>query len=385
VDGTDKPPIEDATVVIRAGRIAAAGARNAVPIPTDVRVIDVRGKTILPGLWDMHAHASQIEWAPAYLGAGVTTVRDMGGETPFLSAFRDTLATATAIGPQLLLAGLVDGPGPNGFGAVIAATPAEGRAIVDAYRARGFRQIKLYNSITAPVAGAIIRHAHELGMTVTGHVPNAMGLRAVIDSGMDHVAHMPLSGDVAAVRETIAFLSAKHTVIDPTIAWNELLGRAPSTLPESFEPGIRLSPAPLALNYASVRNRTDSAVAAHDQARGLSIFKAMYDAGIPIVAGTDGGVPGHSVFREIELSVAAGLTARAAIQSATIVAARAMGMERDHGTVEAGKVADLLILDADPLTRIDNIRTGRWVISRGRMYDCAVLWKAAGFAPAQRR
>ena len=387
VDGTDKPPVEDATIVIRAGRVAAAGAGNAVPIPAGTKVIDVRGKTIVPGLWDMHAHVSQIEWAPAYLGAGVTSVRDMGGESGFLAAFRDTLASARAIGPQLLLAGLVDGPGPNGFGSVIAATPDEGRAIVDAYRAQGFRQIKLYNSITAPVAGAIIRRAHELGMTVAGHVPNAMGLRAVIDSGMDHVAHMPLSGDPSAgeFQQMVTFLAAKHTVLDPTIAWNELLGRAPSTAPESFEPGVRQSPPPMALNYTSVRTRTDSAGAARDQARGLAIFKALHDAGIPIVAGTDGGVPGHSLFRELELSVAAGLTPLEAIQSATIVAARAMGMEHDYGTVEAGKVADLLILDADPLSRISDIRSGRWVISRGRMYDCASLWTAAGFmSPASR-
>jgi imidazolonepropionase-like amidohydrolase len=221
-------------------------------------------------------------------------------------------------------------------------------------------------------------------MSVAGHVPNAMGLRAVIDSGMDHVAHLPLGGERSdsEFRQMVAFLVAKHTLLDPTIAWNELLGRAPSTLPESFEPGIRQAPPPLALNYASVRNRTDSAAAVRDQARGFTIFKALHDAGIPIVAGTDGGVPGHSLFRELELSVAAGLTPLEAIQSATIVSARAMGMERETGTVEAGKAADLLILDADPLSRINNIRSGRWVITRGRMYDCASLWKAGGFRVA---
>jgi imidazolonepropionase-like amidohydrolase len=306
----------------------------------------------------------------------------MGGESAFLTAFRDTLATTQAVGPQLLLAGLIDGPGPNGFGAVIAATPDEGRGLVDAYHARGFRQIKLYNSISAPVAGAIIRRAHSLGMTVTGHVPTAMGLRAIVDSGMDQVAHLPFSGNETPgeLQQTIAFLASKGTVMDPTIAWNELLERAPSTPVATFEPGSIQAPPPLALNYASVRNKIDSAGAAGDRAQGLSIFKALHDAGIPILAGTDGGVPGHTLLRELELSVEAGLTPLEAIQTATVIPARAMGMDRETGTVEVGKVADLFVVDADPLVNIANLRSGRWVIRNGRMYECRTLWQAAGFA-----
>ena len=386
VDGTGRPALDDATVTIRDGRIIGIGPRTAVAIPAGAKVLDVRGKTIVPGLWDMHAHASQIEWGPAYLAAGVTTARDMGGELPFLTAFRDTLAATTGLGPRLLLAGLIDGPGPGGFGAVIAATPEEGQALVESYHARGFEQIKLYNSISAPVAGAIIRRAHALGMTVTGHVPTAMGLRAVVDSGMDHVAHMPLRGDEspADFQQLIQLLVAKHTVIDPTVAWNELLGRAPDVPVATFEPGILNAPPPLALNYASVRNTATAGGASASRARGLATLKALHDAGVPIVAGTDGGVPGYSLLREIELSVTAGLTPLEAIQTATIIPARAMGMEREAGTIEVGKIADLLVLDADPLTDIANIRRGRWVVRGGRVYDCRALWRAAGFGPKGR-
>jgi imidazolonepropionase-like amidohydrolase len=113
-------------------------------------------------------------------------------------------------------------------------------------------------------------------------------------------------------------------------------------------------------------------------------MKALHEAGVPIVAGTDGGVPGYSLLRELELSVAAGLTPLEAIQTATIVPARVMTMEREVGTIAAGKTADLLVLDADPLANIANIRTTAWVVRGGRMYEPAKLWRAAGFATGRR-
>ena len=381
VDGTDRAAIEDATVLIRDGRIAAVGTRTAVTIPAGTKVIDVRGRTLLPGLWDMHGHVSQIEWMPAYLAAGVTSVRDMGGVAKFLSILRETLGATAAVAPSVFAAGLIDGPGANGFGKVIATTPDEGRAMVDYYHRLKFEQIKLYGSITAPVAGAVIRRAHELGMTVTGHVPAAMGLEAVVDSGMDNVAHMPFRGDESPndLQAILRLLSSRKTVMDPTLAWNELLGRAPTTDIATFEPGIARLASPLAFNYASVQNNVDSTGAATARARGLAAFKALHAAGIPIVAGTDGGVPGYSLLRAIELAVAAGLTPREAIQTATVVPARTMKMDKDVGTIEAGKVADIVVLAANPLENIANIRTAVSVVRAGRLYDTRTMAQLAGF------
>jgi imidazolonepropionase-like amidohydrolase len=222
-------------------------------------------------------------------------------------------------------------------------------------------------------------------MTVTGHVPVAMGLRAIVDSGMDNVAHLPFRGDESPndSQQLIALLAARRTVMDPTVAWNELLGRAPSTPVSMYEPGIDEVGAPLALNYASVRNDIDSAGASTARARGLAAIKALHDAGVPIVAGTDGGVPGFSLLRELELSVAAGLTPLQSIQTATVVPARVMGMEREVGTIEAGKVADLVVLDADPLANIANIRTASSVVRGGRMYETRSLRRLAGFRTAR--
>jgi hypothetical protein len=150
IDATGAPPIERAVVIVRHGRIEAAGPVSVTPVPRGVPVVDVSGTTILPGLWDMHAHVGLAEWGPVYLAAGVTTARDMGGEFDVVTALRDAWRDGAAIGPRLLLAGLVDGPGPASFGTVTAATADEGRAAVLRYKDAGFQQMKLYSLLDKP-------------------------------------------------------------------------------------------------------------------------------------------------------------------------------------------------------------------------------------------
>ena len=381
VDGTTGAPIEDGTVVVRNGRIAAVGVRQSVTAPAGVRTIDARGTTIIPGLWDMHAHVALPEWGPEYLGVGVTTVRDMGGERGFLVALRDAIAANRVVGPRMLLAGLVDGSGPEAFGTVYADTPEQGRSVVEAYHAAGFQQMKLYTLITPDVAGAIIRRAHELGMTVTGHVPRAMTLASMVDSGADNVAHLPVRGDPSSdqVKQQIQMLAAKHVVIDPTASWNELLGRPRQTMLTSFQPGFAEAPWPLRSSYGSVRNAGDSAAANRSGRSQLAVIKAMHDAGVTIVAGTDYGLPGFSLLRELELYVDAGLSPLDAIRAATAVPAEVMGLSGEVGTIETGKRADLVVLDGDPLADIHNVRKGRWVVANGRMFDMRALRRAVHF------
>jgi len=387
ITGDDVPAIEDGVVWVRNGRIAGVGPRDRMTLPQGIRVIDVSGATIIPGLIDMHAHASQIEWAPAYLAAGVTTIRDMGGEALFLSAFRNELASGRGLGPRVELAGLVDGPGDGGFGTVVASTAAEGRAIVDRYHALGFSQMKLYSLVQPDVAAAIAVRAHELKMAVTGHVPTALGLEAAVLAGMDQVAHQPVRGQPGSAEtdRIIGLLAERHTVIDPTQAWGELLGRPRDVRAETIEPGIANAPYALAANYRSVLNnprpaQAAPAVPARDPApRGPSMLKAIHDKGVPVVAGTDGALPGYSLLREVELYVQAGLTPLQAIQAATSVSARALGLGAELGTIALGKRADLVVLDADPLTDISAIRRTRFVVTNGRMYDPALLWRLAGF------
>ena len=181
----------------------------------------------------------------------------------------------------MLLAGLVDGDDSTAFGTVTAATSDERRAVVDRFHAAGFDQMKLYSMLRPDVVRAIVARAHALGMRVTGHIPRSLGILPAIDAGMDQVAHMPVSGDTASreVHDDIAALAARHVVVDPTIPWNELLGRASTTPIERFEPGIRGAPSALVANYRSVTNPTDSAGAAEALREQLAVIRAMHDAG----------------------------------------------------------------------------------------------------------
>jgi imidazolonepropionase-like amidohydrolase len=386
IDGTGAAAVEGATVIVRDGRIEAAGPATQVPIPRGTPRIDVRGTSILPGLWDMHAHIGQAEWGPVYLASGVTTARDMGGEFDLVSGLRDLWRDGKAIGPRLLLAGLVDGPGPASFGEITAANPDEGRAVVQRYKAAGFQQMKLYSLLDRPTVAAIIEAAHASGMTVTGHIPGSLtgGMREAVEMGMDHIAHLTVRDAPGsdALRDTIAFLKQHGTVIDPTVSWNELLGRSAQTPIESFLPGIVYAPTALSRLIDGANGGNITPEQARDRlARSLQIIKALHAAGIPIVAGTDKGVPGVSVAREIELYVQAGLTPMDAIRTATAVPARVMGLAHESGTIAAGRRADLIVVDGNPLERISDIRNVMLVSTGGKLYDAATLWRAGGFHP----
>jgi imidazolonepropionase-like amidohydrolase len=409
-------------VIVRDGRIAAAGARATTPIPRGMTVMDGRGQTVLPGLWEMHTHASGVEFGPALLAAGITTARDAGGEMDYLIAARDAVEKRQALGPRLLLAGLVDAGGPKAFGHVTAETPEEGRAVVARYHAAGFQQIKLYSSLSPEVTRAIAAEAHRLGMTVTGHVPVALSTRAGIEAGMDQINHLnyvttmmrtpapapsaapgsaanagagtagaAAAGAAAAQRvldiesetakQAIEFLKQHRTVVDPTSSWGEMASHSHEVDVASFEPGILQAPAVLDARYRGMGGTSTAEQMRARTATNLTVIGALYRAGIPVVAGSDTGLPGHGLHREIELYVEAGMTPLDAIRSATIVPARAMGLERELGTVEAGKRADLILVRGNPLKDIRALRQVTRVITAGRVYDPAALWRSVGFKP----
>jgi imidazolonepropionase-like amidohydrolase len=374
--------VRDAVVVVSHGRIVAAGPRASVTIPPTAHRVEVAGKTIIPGLWDMHAHVMQVEWAPVYLAAGVITVRDMGNEVDFEIPFRAALREGRAIGPSLLLAGLVDGPGPDAFGDVTAATPDEARAVTQRYHDLGFEQLKLYSLLKPDVVAALTAEAHRLGMTVTGHVPNSLTILSAVDSGMDHIAHMPIRGEAGSdsVRAIVAHLRERGTVIDPTASWGELLQHSTAEPVAHFQPGVSHLPPVLGQRITAMGVRTIDTATAHARlARTLGVIRALHDAGVPVVAGTDEGVPGFSVYREVELYAAAGFSPIEALRAATAVSARAMRLDGEVGTIEPGKRADLVVLDKNPLDAIGNVRTVRLVMKNGTLYRSADVWMAAGF------
>jgi imidazolonepropionase-like amidohydrolase len=395
IDGTGRPPVEDSVVLLRGGKIVAAGAAASVPIPRGTEFVDAKGKSVLPGLWEMHAHFEQVEWGPIYLATGVTTARDVGNEREFIVAARDAIAAGRGIGPRLVMAGVVDGSGPFSLGVIRVDTPEQAREQVQKYKAAGFQQIKIYSSVKPDILKVVTAEAHRLGMTVTGHIPFGMNAIQGIEDGMDQINHVEyitplmvdsksqtIDPDAPNVKKIIKLLLDHHVVVDDTLALMEIILHPLDHPISGFEPGI-LKVAP-ELKQALETMGAAPAKAAQSAATFRAMettVRVLHQAGVPIVAGTDQTVPGFSLDREIELHVQAGFTPMEAIQSATIVAARAMGMENDSGTIEVGKRADVILVDGNPLENISDIRKVSAVFAGGRMFQPAALWSSVGFKP----
>lgn len=407
IDATGAAPISDAVVIVKGDRIVDVGPRERVKIPDGVRQVDVTGKTLLPGLWDMHAHFEQVEWGPIYLAAGVTTVRDCGNEPDFIAAVRDSVAANTGLGPRLLLACLIDGPGKYAIGVGSVNSAAEIPAAVKRMKDGGCVQAKIYSSMRPELVKPLAKAAHAAGMTVTGHIPGGMAPMQAIDDGMDMVNHLAsiapafyaagiavdvegpardravLAIDVAspASKKFIAALAKRKIVVDPTIALDEAFNHTGAEM-FALEPGLAKVAQPLAGPLSSMGIAEKEKEKGHKIfAKQMEILRALHAAGVIIVAGTDQLVPGHSLRRELELYVDAGFTPLEAIQAATIVPARAMKREKDLGTIEKGKIADLIVVDGDPLKDIRALRRVVTVITGGRAYDAAKLWTLADFKP----
>jgi imidazolonepropionase-like amidohydrolase len=337
-------------------------------------------------------------------------VRDVGNEYDFITQVRDAVNSGKALGPHMLLAGIVDGDGPYAIGITRVNNADEAQKWVTKYHDSDFQQIKIYSSVKPDNVKAICADAHKVGMTVTGHIPNGMNAYEGVEDGMDMINHlhyitdllMPKDLDMKKAtrqqrmeamasatvdseegRKAVAFFKEHGTVIDPTLALFELQFRPASEPPEQMEPGIaRVAPE---LREPLTSGGMPPEMAPIGQKifqHSLELLEALHKAGVPIVVGTDQTVPGFSVYREIELYAQAGFTPIEALQAATIVSARAMKVDADSGSVEVGKRADLDVLDANPLDDIHNIRTVRNVLANGVLYNPAPLWATVGFKPA---
>jgi len=409
VNSTGDRPITNATIVIRAAKIIAVGPGNKVKVPSDAQRVDVTGKFIIPGLWDMHAHYEQVEWGPIYLAAGVTTVRDVGNEFEFITAVRDAVNSGKGLGPHMLLAGVVDGDSSYALGVARVNSPADAQTWVRRYHDAGFQQMKIDSSMKSENVKAVCSDAHKLGMTVTGHIPEGMTAYDGVNDGMDQINHIQfilnllkpkdfdpkkatrqetakmmetLDVNSDAGKQAVAFLSEHKTVIDPTMALMEFMERPADVPADKVEPGVdhvapELREQLINGGLPPERVATGQKIVQEE----LAIIGALHRAGVRIVAGTDQTVPGYSLYREIELYNQAGFTPMEALQAATIVPARVMKVDRESGSIEVGKRADFDILDANPLENIHNIRSVRSVVANGVLYESAPLWESVGFKP----
>ncbi len=385
---------QDAVVLIENGKIKSVGASSSANIPADAFVIDAKNKIVLPGLWDMHAHFEQAEWGPAYLAAGVTTVRDCGNEFVYINAVQSAIDEGRGIGPHILKAGIIDGKSPGAIGIVQADTKEEAIAVVDNYKKNGFVQIKIYSSVKPPIVKAICDEAHKLGLTVTGHIPRGMNLMQGVDSGMDMVNHIQYVFSVlkrdkdfsidwsdSTNKAVFDFIKKHHVVIDPTLGVFEFSLRSLSDSITTIEPAFTTLPLPLQVIFKTtgIPQKDYDTYGKKIMDDFKAITKKLYDDSVTLIAGTDMDVPGYSLDRELELYVEAGLTPLQAIQTATITPARVMKQDDKYGSISEGKMADVIIVDENPLENIRNIRHVSVVIKDGNVYDPAQLHKIAGF------
>lgn len=407
------------TVIVRGRHIAAVGPAAAVAIPDDAQIVDGQGGTLLPGLIDMHVHIAADSDGLIDIAAGVTSVRDLGNDLDTLRARREAFASGRLIGPRIFMAGLVDGPGPKaGPTRLLISTPEEARQAVATLADAGIPQVKLYSSLKPELVPVIAAAAHARGLRVSGHVPAGMTLEDVVRAGYDEVQHAnfwmlnfmgpavaaeinglgrfthtgqrgaDLDLDSAEVRAFVALLREHRTVLDPTLAAMEDVltgsaGQPPASLAAVAD---RLPPQILRAVSATgfAKDPAQRERYAQSAQRMRQLLQRLHAAGVPIVAGTDGYAASLSLAHELERYVAAGLSPADALYTATLGAARVLGEDTRIGSVEAGKFADLVLVDGDPARDLGALRRTRLVMKDGVSYAPDALFAAAGVAPASR-
>jgi hypothetical protein len=393
IDVVNDRTIPNATCIIEHGKIRSVGLD--LKIPSNAFVINAKGKTLLPGLWDMHAHFEQAEWGPAYLASGVTSVRDCGNEFGYINTIQKAIDEGNGIGPHILKAGIIDGKGKYSLGIIQADSKEEAIQAVDRYKQNGFVQIKVYSSVKPAILKAICDEAHKQGLTVTGHIPMGMNLMQAVDSGLNMVNHIDYVYDLMKMnpdnsinmndssnQRILSFIRSHHVVIDVTAGVFELVFRSLHENITDIEPNFKSLPLPLQTIFTNTGQSIDSNIIyGRSMMKSIKeIIRAMYKDSITIVAGTDMGFPGYSVFRELELYVESGLTPMQSLKTATITPAEVMNLAAVSGSIEIGKNADIIIIDGDPLKNIRNIRKISTVIKDGKVYDPGLLHHIAGFS-----
>ncbi len=410
----------NATVLVDGERIAAVSPAQAVP--ETARVIDASGMWLLPGLMDMHAHTTgehnghKEKIHHLYLAYGVTTVRDPGGNLTLLRLLRDRIDRDLHKGPRIFFAGpLLDGATPVWPPmSIMVDTPDRARGAVQFLASQDVDFIKIYNWVPEASLQVILDSAHKLGLRVTGHVPRTITMTRAIQLGMDCLEHIRITArellpsDEAdrldplpvARRETllwerfdlesepmqrlIRLVADSCVFFDPTLLVDSALSLdsyaidtenpANADVPEEVRDTFAREERPRIFDVSDVNLET-----ARDGFRKRQrLVRMLHEAGARLLAGTDcfglgKQLPGLGLQNELALLVESGLSPLAALQAATVTAADALCQSDALGALEPGKLADIVVLEADPLVDIRHARSVRTVIKAGRVYDAATL------------
>jgi imidazolonepropionase-like amidohydrolase len=421
IDGTGAPAQPHQSIVIRDGKIAqiASAAGNQTPKMVGTTV-DGRGKFLIPGLWDMHVHMVFGDWFPGgrdvtlplFVANGITGVRDMGGELEVLQQWRKEISAGTLIGPRMVISGpMLDGPQPRFPSSIAIKNPEDGKRAVDELKRRGADFIKLQSLIPRAAVFAIAEEARKQGIPFVGHVPDSIRAAEASNAGQKSFEHLigifegssPLEDefirgtksegkflatyDPARAAALFTLLAKNQTWQCPTLVWE----RGGNLIDETdFAHDTRARYVPASWKDVTWKRFTDQIEHDFDTddlatrkrfvEKELEVVNSMHQAGIPFLAGTDTppGVfifPGFSLHEELQRFVAAGFTPMEALQTATLNPVRFLGMEDRLGTIEKGKLADLVLLDANPLEDIGNTQKIAAVVLNGRYFSRADLDK----------
>jgi amidohydrolase family protein len=406
IDGTDHPPRANTTVLVEDGKIRAItnAGRN---MPADVTRIDGTGKFLISGLWNNDLHSVSYGAAKQHLGDllsyGVTTVRDMGSPLDDIIRLRSEIASGALTGPHLFIAGpLMEGPIPVKMPLVVDLFSAEeARAEVTNLKKHSVNYIEVDTSLNSDLYWALANAGRHVALPLVGHIPPTIRAWDVVKArqvDIEHLGGRYLNVLIACSKDEAYFDGVMQKTYDELLAAvkaheqteepqfkadfdEKLLSSFDKSKAERLyrlyaRNGIAQTPTLYVLKTLWETNRDNQKLDDRDMEAGKRIFAkdlavvgAMRRAGVPILAGTDGpyGQGGNALHGELELLVQAGLTPLQALQSASRDAAKAMGVSREVGTIEVGKTADLVLLDANPLTNISNTRRIEAVVLRGQL------------------
>jgi len=406
--------VANQTVIVDNGLIKAAGAAASVTVPAGAQIVDGRGKTLVPGLWDCHMHIGDDFTGLQELSMGVTSLRDPGNDDVRTMDRRTRAAAGALLAPHVYPSSLIDGKGPyTAQVANVATSQAEAIALVDKAKANGFTGVKFYGTFAPAWLKASIDEAHKAGLHVHGHIP--AGLRPIdaINAGYDEITHinwimmqaMPDSvihesngmmrfegpgryaKDVnlegTAMKTMIGTMARKKIYNDPTmVAFESLYVPENGDLSPSYAPFVGTLPPTTERGFRSGGFSVPKDLTRADYraswAKMVDLLGRMHKAGVPIVAGTDGA--GIEFVHELEIYVQAGFTPAEALAAATIVPARLVGQDGKTGSIKVGKIADLALVEGDPSSRIGDLRQTRLVMLDGKLLDADALRSAAGFS-----
>ena len=404
--------LPDRAVLVADGKVAAVGTAGSITAPTGATVIDGRGKTLSPGLWDSHQHVGDDWNLLQNLATGMTNYRSPGSMIDEALSIYKRRAASDLLAPDGKVSVIIDRKDPLAAqGALTVSSAAEAVAAVDRIKAAGLWGAKFYTSMDPAWIAPAAAEAHRLGLHVHGHVPAGMRPLDAVRAGYDEVTHinfimmqaMPqdvvdkantaarLEGparygkdvdlDSPAMKAFYAELAQRRTIIDPTLTvWEPLMTSDGSAISPEYAPFADIAPPAVARSWKIGGYPLFGGLTRDDFrksfAKMVGLVGRLHRAGVPIVAGTDGY--GLELVRELELYQAAGLSNEEALQTATIVPARMTGMADRTGSIERGKTADIILVDGDVSKDLANLRHVETVFLDGYRLDGAALRRASG-------